>query len=112
LHPRFAVQLVGLPGLLAALLALGACGTSGAHGVDASASADASADAPDATDDVVQVVSDSSGGPYPSLDAPEYGPDGCLLNATPCTSDSMCCQGYCNQGECANGAHPGDRPFH
>ncbi len=115
MHPRLAVRLVGRlgpPVLLAAVVALGACGSSGAHGVDAGTSADASEDASDASDDVVQAVSDSSGGPYPSVDAPEYGPDGCLLNATMCTTDSMCCQGYCNQGVCANTAHPGERPFH
>lgn len=101
--------------MLAALLA--GCGSSAAHGADAGPAVDASEDGPgDATADVPP---DDAGdldagplGPYPSPDAPEYGPDGCALISTPCTTDIMCCQGYCNQGACANMAHPGDRPFH
>ncbi len=101
--------------MLAALLA--GCGSSAAHDADAGPTVDASEDgAGDATADVAP---DDAGdldvgplGPYPSPDAPEYGPDGCALISTACTTDSMCCQGYCNQGACANMAHPGDRPFH
>ena len=33
-----------------------------------------------------------------------------LLTAVACTGDTMCCSGFCNQGECGTPNHPADVP--
>jgi hypothetical protein len=47
------------------------------------------------------------GGPLPSGDAAEFGPDGCALLNVPCLHDSTCCTLLCLQGVCVSGPHPG-----
>jgi hypothetical protein len=101
-------------GLLAALAAIvTACGSSPHGTTDAAAPIEDSgsdvSDAPATSDDGGEAL-DASTGPYPSEDAPEYGPDGCLLISIPCTVDTMCCSGFCNQGECGSHPHPADVP--
>jgi hypothetical protein len=91
-----------------------ACGSSSPHGATDGGSTleDADGDvtdAPPAASDGGEAL-DAVTGPYPSEDAPEYGPDGCLLTAIACTDDTMCCSGFCNQGECGSHAHPADVP--
>ena len=98
--------------LVAAIFGL-ACSSSPRGPVDAGAPAeDAPEDASDAEPEASDssVISDAATGPYPSEDAPEFGPDGCALNSIACTQDRMCCSGVCNQGECASPVHPADRP--
>ncbi len=101
-------------GLLAVLaMTLAACGSSPHGGSDAAAPIEDAGgdvgDAPADSDDGGEAL-DVVTGPYPSADAPEYGPDGCLLTAIPCTDDTMCCSGFCNQGECGSHPHPADVP--
>ncbi len=104
----------GLRPLLAVLVMACGSSSSGPHGTpdDAAPPDDAEADASDAP-----ATSDDDGGPpfdatgpYPSDDAPEYGPDGCLLISISCTDDTMCCSGWCNQGECGTHTHPESVP--
>ena len=102
-----------LTALVVTLATVGACGSSPHGASDAAApiedSSDDVTDAPPPGDDGGEPV-DAVTGPYPGEDAPAYGPDGCLLTAIPCTSDTMCCSGFCNQGECGTHAHPADVP--
>lgn len=104
--------------LLGALLAACSSSSGGAHATDAGPSVDATDDASAATADATQddtgTLSDSSsgGGPPPSEDAPEYGPDGCVLTAIACIPDAAtCCEGTCYQGVCTNGPHQAERPL-
>jgi hypothetical protein len=93
--------------------ALAACGTSGHPGNSDSGAASQDAGVVDAADDVEDApvaTSDAPTGPYPGDEPPEFGPDGCALNAIACTTDTQCCSGLCNQGECGSPNHPADRP--
>ena len=96
-------------------LLLVACGSSSPHGATDSGPSDEDA-ADDAGDDASDAAVANDGGdldvlgPYPSEDAPQYGPDGCALITVTCTDDTMCCSGLCMQGVCASPVHPADVP--